>query len=83
MKEYERDQSHAVALQEANLALQEILDGFGFVQSKLTDLFALWQIKDRIVALQIQNTHDLIVETNLLLTVELTGVALQLTAMQE
>ena len=82
VKEYERDQAHAIALQEANLALQEVLDGFGFVQSKLTDLFALWQIKDRIVALTIQNTNDLIAETYTLLNVELAGVTLQLTAMQ-
>jgi hypothetical protein len=82
VKEYERDQAHTIALQQANLELQGILDGFGFVQSKLTDLFALWQIKDRIVALKIQNAYDLIAATDALLTAELQGVTLQLTAMQ-
>ena len=82
VKEYERDQSHAIALQEANLAFQEVLDGFGFVQSKLNDLFALWQIKDRIVSSTIKNTYDLIAETYTLLNVELAGETLQLTAMQ-
>lgn len=83
VKEYERDQAHAIALQEANLALQAILDGFGFVQSKLTDLYALWQIKDRIVAIKIKNAADMLVETDLLLAAELAGEALHLTAIQD
>ena len=82
VKEYERDQAHAIELQEANLALQMILDGFGFIQSKLTDLYALWQIKDRIVAIKIKNAADMLVETNLLLAAEQAGEALHLTAMQ-
>ena len=82
VKEYERDQSHLVALQEVNLELQAVLDGFGFVQSRLADLYVLWQIKDRVMAVKIKNSYDLIDETNQLLTAELAGVTLQLTAMQ-
>src|SRR5208337_825375 len=82
VKEYERDQNFQVSMQQATLGIQEVLDGFGFVQSKLADLYALWQIKDRIVAIKIKNTYDIITETNYLLTVELAGVTLQLTAME-
>ena len=82
VKEYERDQTHAIALQQAQLGLQEVLDGFGFVQSKLADLFALWQIKDRVVGIKIKGAYDLIAETTFLMNAELAGEALQLTAMQ-
>lgn len=82
VKEYERDQTHSIAQQEAQLGLQEVLDGFGFVQSKLADLFALWQIRDRVVGIKIKSAYDLIAETNFLLTAELAGEALQLTAIQ-
>ncbi len=82
VKEYERDQNFQVAQQQATLGIQEVLDTFGFVQSKLADLYALWQIKDRIVAIKIKNTQDLITETNYLFTVELASVTLQLIAMQ-
>ena len=82
VKEYERDQSHLVALQEVNLELQAVLDGFGFVQSRLADLYVLWQIKVRVMAVKIKNSYDLIDETNQVLTAELAGVTLQLTAMQ-
>ena len=82
VKEYERDQQFAISQQQTALALQEVLDGFGFLQSKLTDLYALWQIKDRIVAIKVKNAADILVETNLLLTAELAAEALHLTAMQ-
>src|SRR5271157_1720144 len=82
VKEYERDQNFQVSMQQATLGIQEVLDGFGFVQSKLADLYALWQIKDRIIAIKIKNTYDIITETNYLFTVELAGITLQLIAME-
>ena len=82
VKEYERDQQFAISQQQVNLGIQEVIDGFGFVQSKLTDLYALWQIRDRVVSIKIKNSYDLIAETNLLLTTELASETLHLTAMQ-
>ena len=82
VKEYQRDQQHAISYQQVILSLQEMLDGFGFIQSKLDDLTILWQIKDRIVALKILSSYDLIAETNLVLAAELAGVTQQLTAIQ-
>ena len=82
VKEYERDQQHAISQQQVALELQMVLDGFGFIQSKLTDLYALWQIKDRIVGIKIKNAADMLVETNALLVAEQAGEALHLTAMQ-
>lgn len=82
VKEYERDQGHSIALQEVNLELQGVLDGFGFVQSRLADLYVLWQIKDRVMAVKIKSAYDLIDETNQLFTAELAAETLHLTAMQ-
>lgn len=82
VKEYERDQQFNISQQQTALTLQEILDGFDFVQSKLTDLFALWQIKDRVIGLKIKSAYDLLAEVNLLLTAEKAGVDLQLTAVE-
>lgn len=82
VKEYQSHQTFEISMQQARLGIQEVIDSFGFIQSKLQDLYALWQIKDRIVAIRIKNAYDIMVLLNQILTAQEAGAALQLTAME-
>jgi hypothetical protein len=81
-KNHEMYRSHDLALQRVTADYQEILDGFGFVQSKLADLTIIWQLKDQEEAIKIKNLHDQFAELLVLLTAQKAGEDLHLTAIQ-
>jgi hypothetical protein len=82
VKNHEMYRSHELSMESTKTTWQEIMDGFAFAQSKLSDLMVLWQIRDQEEAIKIKNLNDRISELLVLLTAEKAGELLQLVAME-